>query len=160
MSSGQLNAIKAMSNLIYCLGFPLACQETRRNFEPFYSKICASVLFIYYRWKKEHFSFISILKITFHHSISCVFLIDKLNKICKNSKTFEINALSTKKKLLKREENNITPAKTNALIAQTSSKRLKLTIQTYRMRNKKNLKWSLDNFKRRYQKHLCKLVLI
>ena len=44
------------------------------------------------------------------------------------------------KKLLKRKENNITPAKTNAPISQTSSECLKLTIQIYRMRNKKNLK--------------------
>ena len=44
------------------------------------------------------------------------------------------------KKLLKRKGNSITPAKTNAPISQTSSECLKLTIQTYRMRNKKNLK--------------------
>ena len=41
-----------------------------------------------------------------------------------------------KKKLLKRKENNITPAKTNAPISETFLERLKLTIQTYRMRNK------------------------
>ena len=41
------------------------------------------------------------------------------------------------KKLLKRKENNITPAKTNSPISQTSSECLKLTIQTYRIRNKK-----------------------
>ena len=48
------------------------------------------------------------------------------------------------KKLLKRKENNITPAKTNAPISQTSSERLKLTIQTYQMRNKelKNEAWT------------------
>ena len=40
------------------------------------------------------------------------------------------------KKLLKRKGNSITPAKTNAPILQTSSERLKLTIQTYQMRNK------------------------
>ena len=40
------------------------------------------------------------------------------------------------KKLLKRKENNITPVKTNAPISQTSSERLKLTIQTDRMRDK------------------------
>ena len=32
------------------------------------------------------------------------------------------------KKVLKRKENNITPAKTNALTCQTSSKGLKLTL--------------------------------
>ena len=40
------------------------------------------------------------------------------------------------KKLLKRKEKNITPAKTNTPISQVSSERLKVTIQTYRMRNK------------------------
>ena len=44
------------------------------------------------------------------------------------------------KKLLKRKGNSITPAKTNAPISQTSSECLKLTIQIYQMRNKKNLK--------------------
>ena len=48
------------------------------------------------------------------------------------------------KKLLKRKGNSITPAKTNAPISQTSSERLKLTIQTYQMRNKelKNEAWT------------------
>ena len=54
-------------------------------------------------------------------------------------KTFERNTLSTKKKVLKRKQ-NITPAKTNARISQTSSECLKLTIHIYEMRNKKNLK--------------------
>ena len=40
------------------------------------------------------------------------------------------------KKPLKRKGNSITPAKTNTPISQTSSERLKLTIQTYQMRNK------------------------
>ena len=40
------------------------------------------------------------------------------------------------KKLLKRKGNNITPAKTNAPISQTSSEGLKLIIQTYQIRNK------------------------
>ena len=40
------------------------------------------------------------------------------------------------KKFVKRKGNSITPARTNALISQTSSQRLKLTIQTYLMRNK------------------------
>ena len=39
-------------------------------------------------------------------------------------------------KLLKRKENNITLAKTNSPIAQTSSEHLKSTIQTYQMRDK------------------------
>ena len=41
-----------------------------------------------------------------------------------------------KKELLKRKGNSITPAKKNAPISQTSSERLKFTIQTYEMRNK------------------------
>ena len=36
----------------------------------------------------------------------------------------------------KRKYNNIAPAKTNSLISQSSSERLKLTIQTHRMRDK------------------------
>ena len=36
-----------------------------------------------------------------------------------------------KKKILKRNENNITLTKANAPVLQTSSKRLILTIQTY-----------------------------
>ena len=49
-----------------------------------------------------------------------------------------------KKKLLKRKGNSITPAKANAPISQTSSERLKLTIQIYQMRNKelKNEAWT------------------
>ena len=66
-------------------------------------------------------------------------LIDKPNESCKNAKTFKRNTLTTKKKLFKRKE-NITPAKTNAPIPQTSSECLKLAIQIYRMRNKKKLK--------------------
>ena len=63
-------------------------------------------------------------------------LIDTPNESCRNCIKFERNALSTTKKLLKRKENNIAPAKTNAPISQTSSERLKVTIQTYRMENK------------------------
>ena len=43
---------------------------------------------------------------------------------------------TTKKKLLKRKGNSITPAKTNAPISQTSSECLKLTTQTYQMKAK------------------------
>ena len=47
--------------------------------------------------------------------------------------------------------NSITPAKTNVPISQTSSERLKLTIQTYQMRNEelKNEVWttSKENIK-------------
>ena len=57
-------------------------------------------------------------------------------KASKTQKTFERNTFSPKKKLLKRKEKNITPAKTNGPISQTSSDCLKLAIQTYRIRNK------------------------
>ena len=80
-------------------------------------------------------------------------------KAAKNSIKCERNALSTTKKLLKINIKNILPAKPNAPISQTSPERLKGTIQTYQMGNKE-LKWSLDNFKRKYLKHLCQLVLI
>ena len=63
-------------------------------------------------------------------------LIDKPNESFHNSKKFKRNAVSTKKKAFKRKGNSITPAKTNVPISQTSSERLKLTIQTYQMRNK------------------------
>ena len=48
-----------------------------------------------------------------------------------------------KKDFLKKG-NSITPAKTNVPISQTSSERLKLTIQTYQMRNEelKNEVWT------------------
>ena len=53
------------------------------------------------------------------------------------------------KKLLKRKGNSITPARTNAPISQTSSERLKLTIQTYQMRIKelKNEAWTTSRVK-------------
>ena len=50
------------------------------------------------------------------------------------------------KKLLKRKGNSITPTKTNTPISQTSSERLKLTIQTYQMRNKE-LKIKLEQLR-------------
>ena len=81
-------------------------------------------------------------------------------KLQKLQKIYKKKAYPLQKKLLKRKENNMTSAKTNAPISQTSLQRLKSTIQTYRMRNPNNLKWSLDNFERKYQKHLYQLVLI
>ena len=64
----------------------------------------------------------------------------KAAKIPKNLKEMPY---PPQKKLLKRKGNSITPAKTNASISQTSSERLKLTIQTYQMNNKelKNEAW-------------------
>ena len=72
-------------------------------------------------------------------------LIYKPNESCQNSKKFEEKChIHNKKKLLKRKGNSITLANTNAPISQTSSERLKLTIQTYQMRNKelKNEAWT------------------
>ena len=54
--------------------------------------------------------------------------------------------IHSQKKLLKRKGNSITPAKTNTPISQTSSERLKLTIQTYQMRNKE-LKIKLEQLR-------------
>ena len=71
-------------------------------------------------------------------------------KAAKTSKNLKEMPYPPQKKLLKRKGNSIIPAKTNAPISQTSSECLKLTIQTYWMRNKKNLKWSLGNTKRKY----------
>ena len=58
-------------------------------------------------------------------------------KAAKTSKNLKEMPYPPQKKLLKRKGNSITPAKTNAPISQTSSERLKLTIQTYQIRNKK-----------------------
>ena len=81
-------------------------------------------------------SSVAFRRVTFDHSTSYVFLIDKTDKSYKNSKKKKKKTLKempypSEKKLLKRKENNITPAKTNAPISQTSSEHLNLTIQTY-----------------------------
>ena len=69
--------------------------------------------------------------------ISCQLLMDKPNESCQNSKKkLKEIPYPAQKKLLKRKGNSITPVKTNAPISQTSSEGLKLTIQTYQMRNK------------------------
>ena len=61
-------------------------------------------------------------------------------KAAKTPKKLKEMPYPPQKKLLKRKGNSITPAKTNAPISQTSSECLKLAIQIYRMRNKKNLR--------------------
>ena len=50
------------------------------------------------------------------------------------------------KKVLQRKGNSIPPAKANAPISHTSSEHLKLTIQTYQMKNKelKNEAWKTE----------------
>ena len=60
-------------------------------------------------------------------------------KAAKTSKNVKEMQYPPQKKLLKRKGNSIAQAKTNAPISQTSEC-LKLTIQIYQMRNKKNLK--------------------
>ena len=62
----------------------------------------------------------------------------------------ESHILQTKK-LVKRKGNSITPAKKNAPISQTSSEGLKVTIQTYQMRNKK-LKMKLGQLQEKISK--------
>ena len=86
-------------------------------------------------------------------------LIDIPNESCRNCIKFERNALSATKKLLKRKEKNIAPAKTNAPISQTSSERLKVTIQTYQMGNKE-LKIKIGQLRKEISKAFCQLQLI
>ena len=83
-------------------------------------------------------------RVTFDHSISCVLLIDKPNEWRHNSKKIKRNAISTKKKLLKRKGNSITPAQTNAPISQTSLEDLKL--------RKKELKMKLGQLQEKISK--------
>ena len=72
-------------------------------------------------------------------------------KAAKTQKKLKEMPYRPQKKFLKRKVNSITLAKTNAPILQTSSERVKLTIQTYQMRNKelKNEAWttSRENIK-------------
>ena len=65
----------------------------------------------------------------------------KAAKIQKNLKEMPY---PPQKRALKRKGNSIIPAKTNTPISQNSSERLKLTIQTYQMRNRepKNEAWT------------------
>ena len=55
---------------------------------------------------------------------------------CRNWIKFKRNASSTTKKLLKRKPKNITSAKANIPVSQTSSETLKVTMQIYQMENK------------------------
>ena len=65
-------------------------------------------------------------------------------KAAKTPKNSKETPYPPQKELLKRKGNSITLAKTNAPISQTSSEGLKLTIETYQMRNKelKNEAWT------------------
>ena len=57
-------------------------------------------------------------------------------KAAKTLKSLKEIPYPPQKKLLKRNENSITPAKTNAPISQTFSECLKLTTQTCQMKTK------------------------
>ena len=57
-------------------------------------------------------------------------------KAAKTPKNLKEMPYPPQKKLLKRKENSITPAKTNTPISETSSESLKLIIQTYQMKTK------------------------
>ena len=81
-------------------------------------------------------------------------------KSVKTTKSLKKIPYPPKKSFWEEKKNYITTAKTNVQIPQTSSEGLKWTIHTYQMGNKNNLKWSLGNFKRKYYKLLCQLVLI
>ena len=75
-------------------------------------------------------------------------------KAAKTSKNVKEMQCPPRKMLLKRKGNSIAQAKTNAPISQTSSEGLKLTIQTYQMRNKE-LKMKLGQL----QEEISKAIL-
>ena len=79
-------------------------------------------------------------------------------KAAKTSKNLKEMPYPPQKKLLKRKGNNITPAKTNAPISQTSSEHLKLTTQTYRIRNKE-LKMKLRQLQEEISKAFLPIIL-
>ena len=76
-------------------------------------------------------------------------------KAAKTSKNLKEMPYPPQKQLLKRKGNNITQAKTNAPISQTSEG-LKLIIQTYQMRSKE-LKMKLGQLQEEISKALCQL---
>ena len=79
-------------------------------------------------------------------------------KAAKTSKNLKEMPYPPQKKLLKRKGNSITPAKTNAPISQTSSEHLKLTTQTYRIRNKE-LKMKLWQLQEEISKAFLPIIL-
>ena len=119
------NLIKGISSHNIC--FWIKSQQVKKN-------ICHSVPKTF---DFSQNSFVLFHRVTFDHSISCVLLIDKPNGSCQNFKKTGKKFISTTKKAFKKKWNSITPGKTNAPMSQTSSEHLKLTIQTYRKRNKK-----------------------
>ena len=81
-------------------------------------------------------------------------------KAAKTKKKLKEMSYPPQKKLLKGKRNSITPAKTNALITQTSSECLKLTIRTYQKRKKepKNKAWATS--KAYVQKNIKSILLV
>ena len=133
------NLIKVISSYNICSG--IKSRQAKKT-------ICHSV--------PKTFDFFQNSSVPFHqvifdHSISCVLLIDKPNESCKNSKTFERNTLSTKKKLLKKIKFNTSKDKcpnfTNLL------RMPKINNSNLSNEKQKELKMKLE-------KHLCQLVLI
>ena len=137
----------------------IKCKKNQKHFtwSKLYLVIISALKLKVNKFKSKN-SVVPFHQVTFDHSISCVLLTETKWKLQKLKNIWN-KYLIPQKKLLKRK-GNITQAKTNVQISQTPSECLKLTIQTYRMRNKKNLTWSLDSFIRKYQKHLFQLVLI
>ena len=84
--------IKSISSHNICSG--IKSQQVKKN-------ICRSVpkLFDFSQNSSVPFD-----RVTFDHSISCVLLIDKPNESCQNSKKFERNVLSNKKKTFKKKQ--------------------------------------------------------
>ena len=96
--------------------------------------------------------------VTFDNSISCVLLIDKPNESFENSKTFERNTLSTKKSFLK-EKKILHQQRQSANF--TNFFRMRMPkINNSNLSNEKQKELKMGNFKRKYQKYLCQLVLI
>ena len=106
----------------------------------------------------SHNSSVPFHWVTFGHSISCVLLIDKPNESSQNSKKFERNVISTTKKAFKKKRKDIRKDKcphfTNFF------RTAKINNSKLSNEKQRTYKWSLDNFKRKYQDHLCPLVLI
>ena len=70
----------------------------------------------------------------FYRSSDCLILCQ--SKICVKCKKFEHKKVNTSQKLqVRKEKKSIIPAKPNVPISQTSSERIILTLQSYKIRN-------------------------
>ena len=88
----------------------------------------------------------NINQTTFYRSNNCEILIKSFD-MCVNCNKLEKNANSSLSKKLKRQEKILLePAKPNAPVSKTSSQRIKLTLQQYRIENKE-LKTKIENLK-------------